>query len=146
MAESAGFVGKGTVLSREDPIGGGVYVAIAEVVDIDEYSLERNFADATHLTSDDGYEEEKPGFKKVAPFSFTANFIPDDGTQDFTTGVAKDWEDGVKRNYRIEFSHSSGKKYQFAARVGKLTFGGVTRDGMVAYKVELRPQGKVIEV
>ena len=61
MAATGAKLGTRTRFLREDPVGGGVYVAVAEVKSIGGPSLSRDAVEATHTESPDDHAEFIPG-------------------------------------------------------------------------------------
>jgi hypothetical protein len=56
-----------------------------------------------------------------ADVTFKCNFLPDDTTQGFaTTGILKDYEDGVLRNFELLFPDPGATKASFAAYVANI--------------------------
>lgn len=144
MAASAGIVGKGTVIKRGDGAGPEVFTAIAETRDISGYERMLKLAEATHLTSADGYEERKAAMKDVSPLNFSVNLIPTDTGvgMDATTGLGLDLENGTLRNFKLVLPDTGAAEILFAAYVTKLAIGAINKDNVIQAQIELSPQGK----
>ena len=71
MAATGAKLGTRTRFLREDPIGGGVYVAVAEVKSIGGPSLSRDAVEATHTESPDDHAEFIPGLKDERTIRYT---------------------------------------------------------------------------
>lgn len=116
-----GVIGLGTLLKIGDGALPENFSAIAEVKDITGPGLSREFAEFTHQQSSGGYREYKPTFKNSGDVTFKCNFLPDDTTQGFaTTGLLKDYEDGVLRNFELLFPDAGATKASFAAYVANI--------------------------
>ena len=103
MAATGAKLGTRTRFLREDPIGGGVFVAVAEVKSIGGPSLSRDAVEATHTESPDDHAEFIPGLANGGEVSLVLNFRPEHVSQGATAGLLKDFQDGVVRNWRIEW-------------------------------------------
>jgi len=116
-----GVIGLGTLLKIGDGGSPEAFTAIAEVKDITGPGLTREFAEFTHQQSSGGYREYKPTFKNSGDVTFKCNFLPDDTTQGFaTTGLLKDYEDGILRNFQLLFLDTGATLASFAAYVANI--------------------------
>ena len=116
-----GVIGLGTLLKIGDSGSPEAFTAIAEVKDITGPGLTREFAEFTHQQSSGGYREYKPTFKNSGDVTFKCNFLPDDTTQGFaTTGLLKDYEDGILRNIQLLFPDTGATLASFAAYVANI--------------------------
>ena len=103
MAATGAKIGKKTTFEKEDPVGSGTYVPVAEVKSLGGPSMSRDAVDATNFDSPDDYEEPIPGLKKGGEVSLVLNFRPEHVSQGATAGLLKDFQDGIVRNWRIEW-------------------------------------------
>ncbi len=118
---TAGVVGLGTLLKIGDGATPEVFTTVAEVKDITGPGLTREFAEFTNQSSAGGYREYKPTFKNSGDVTFKCNFLPDDTTQGFsTTGLLKDYEDGILRNFELVYPDPGATKASFAAYVANI--------------------------
>ena len=121
MTTSQGVIGRGTLLKIGDGASPEVFSAIAEVKDISGPGLTTEFAEFTHQQSTGGYREYKPTFKASGDVTFKCNFLPDDETQGFsTTGLLKDYDDQVLRNFELIFPDPGATKAAFSAYVANI--------------------------
>ncbi|MCK6478570.1 MAG: hypothetical protein HUU06_00315 [Planctomycetaceae bacterium] len=101
MAATGAKIGKKTTFEKEDPVGSGTYVPVAEVKSLGGPSMSRDAVDATNFDSPDDYEEPIPGLKKGGEVSLVLNFRPDHTSQGSSAGLLKDFEDGTTRTWRV---------------------------------------------
>ena len=105
----------GTLLKVGDGGGTEVFTTIAKIKDISGPGFNRGTHDASTQTTDWG--EIVPGIKMGGQVTFDINLIPTEGTHDQTTGLLKDFIDGVKRNFQLVFPDAGNTVWQFAAYV-----------------------------
>jgi hypothetical protein len=105
----------GTLLKIGDGGGTEVFTTIAKIKDIGGPAFNRGTHDASTQTTDWG--EVVPGIKMGGQVTFDINLIPTDGTHDESTGLLKDFIDGTKRNFQLEFPDAGTTTWQFAAFV-----------------------------
>lgn len=104
MAASNAISAHGTKLRRcNDPFPATTnYTTIAEVTSVSGPDFDRDFAEVTHMESE-GWKEFLPMNRDMGEITLEVSFVPTDPTLDFSTGVARDWVDGIKRNYQLVF-------------------------------------------
>jgi predicted secreted protein len=105
----------GTLLKIGDGGGTEVFTTIAKIKDIGGPAFNRGTHDASTQTTDWG--EVVPGIKMGGQVTFDINLIPTDGTHDESTGLLKDFIDGTKRNFQLEFPDAGTTTWQFAAYI-----------------------------
>ena len=91
------------------------FTTIAKIKDIGGPGFNRGTHDASTQTTDWG--EIVPGIKMGGQVTFDINLIPTEGTHDQTTGLLKDFIDGIKRNFQLVFPDPGNTVWQFAAYV-----------------------------
>lgn len=80
------------------------FTTVAEVGDFQGPKLKTDTAEATNLGSPNAYIERIPVFKDGGTFTCTANFLPQNATQSYSSGVLHDFDNRTIRNYQIVFS------------------------------------------
>lgn len=115
MAATQGTSGFGTLLQRGDGGGPETFTSVAEIYNISGPNPSRENIDLTHHESPSDYREYVPSFKDGGEISFDANFLPDNSTQDATTGILSDFENGTIKNYQIVFPNTANTTASFAA-------------------------------
>lgn len=102
-------MGYGTLLQVEQSPGGGSYVTIAEITNLDYGGVTTNMLDATNMDSPGGLTEEVPGLKKNNMWTFDFNYLPGNATQNNagTYGLMKLVLAGTLKNARIVWPNAS---------------------------------------
>jgi predicted secreted protein len=100
-------IGKRTQFLRENTIGGGVYSVCAEVKSIGGPTLNRDAVEATNMDSPDDHAEYIGGVADGGEISLVLNFRPDHASQGSSAGLAKDYFDGEKRGYQVQWPQFS---------------------------------------
>ena len=109
------------------------YVAIGEIregPDEDESVAE---VDVTHHKSPGRRREYIAGLVEGATLSMTCNYLPEDATQDRTTGLIKLFNDGTVRQYAIVEPRKTNAKW--------LTF-----DALITSKAITRPVDDAMQI
>jgi predicted secreted protein len=78
-----------------------VFTAVAEVKDIVPPQMERDSYEVTHHGSSDGYREYIPGWRDGTDAEFLLNWLPNNTTQDETTGLLSQFNDDELHNFQI---------------------------------------------
>jgi hypothetical protein len=117
MAESQAHAAYGTLIEVGDGGTPETFVVIAEVTSIAGPAQTRDTIDVTHMESPEGYREFIPSFKDGGTVTLALNFLPNDPTQDATDGIIADYENDVKRNYRITWPTAGTNRVSFSAYV-----------------------------
>ena len=107
----------GTLLKVGDGGGPEVFTAIAEVKDIAGPQLSTDTEEVTHHQSVRAFEEFVATIKRTGEVTFPVNWLPNDATQDFTTGIGNDYDDRTKRNFQLVYASSPTVTWAFAAFV-----------------------------
>jgi hypothetical protein len=103
MPPTGAKLGTRTRFLREDPVGGNVFAAVAEVKHIGGPTMSRAVVEATTTESPDDFAEHIPGIKEGGEVSLVLNFRPDHVSQGATAGLVADFDAGTVRNWRIEW-------------------------------------------
>ncbi len=132
----AGISAQGTLLARQTN-GAGAFTDVSELRDFTPPALSRNALETTtHNEDDDAYI---PGIRRHGDMTFTLNFVPDDATQDHTTGLQKSWFDGSRDVYRITFP--DGTMWLFSGYVTNFAPDAPV-DDVLTVEVTVRPTGR----
>jgi predicted secreted protein len=94
-------LGKGTLVQVERVNGSGVFVTIAEVLDVDGPGFAADPVEATHQLSPSNWMEFIPGLKDGGEVGFDIQLNPTDPTHDLASGVLGFFNDQTVRNWRI---------------------------------------------
>jgi predicted secreted protein len=135
--------GFGTQLQRGNggiPTPPETFSTIAEVKSITALNLTIETLDATSHSSTGGYREMLPSFKDAGQLTAELNFVPADPHQAPDTGLIKDFDDRVKRNFRLIFPDPDGTQVDFAAYVVGYQVNAPI-DGILSANLTLRITG-----
>ena len=114
---SAAISSFGTLLQIGDGGSPENFTTIAEVRDITGPQRTRNTIDVTNHSSPNGYEEFVMAIKRSGQMTFEVNFLgTTNATQDASTGLWADYENGTKSNWKMVLPSSYGT-ISFAAYV-----------------------------
>jgi len=103
MAETQAAIGFGTLLSFSNGASPPVFSVLAEVNDITGPGMSRELPDATHMESPGGWREFLGGLKDAGEITVECNHLPNNATQDASTGVLSLFGSGVRTAWRITF-------------------------------------------
>lgn len=138
MAATQARGGFGTKLLRDS--GGGTFVIVAEVGDINGPTVTQLTEDATNQDSPNGWSEKVSlGLKEAGDVTLTLHFLQDDAGQN---QLRLDAESFTLRNFRIVFP-SGTKRKSFSAFVTSVGAGYPVRGKMMS-DVTLSITGAVI--
>ena len=115
---SSAFRAIGTTLKLGD---GGSPEAFTTIAELKQISANRNqeFVDVTNHDSTNNFREELATFKG-AQVTFSGNFLPENATQDETTGIQEAFDSQTLDNYQLIFSNAGNHQFAFAAYIGDL--------------------------
>lgn len=133
MAHTAVPIGKTTKVEVDQGAG---YVKLAELKSLTPPRFQRAMPDATHMDSDDGYEEQVPGLKSMSDLSGDFNFI----TDAYMEQALADFEAGTIRSYKV--TYASGKVQTMNAYISAWGPAQVDVGTPMTRSVTLKPQGK----
>lgn len=119
MAATNALIGLGIQLARGDGGSPESFTAIAEVLNLSFPSLTKDQVEATHTDSPDGFREYIPGLKDGGEMTATMNFLPNNATQNNTSGgLLNDFiNQTTPRNFRITVPGSPQTTWTFLATV-----------------------------
>ena len=95
----------GTLIKIGDGGTPEVFTTIAEVKDISGPEVIRLMETVTHHSSPGGFREQIPTTKEVGPLTFPVNWLPDNATHSFASGLLQDLNDGTLRNFQVVWSN-----------------------------------------
>lgn len=78
-----------------------VFVSVAEITKLTALDMDRAVIDVSHHLSPSRYKEKLPGWRDAKSLPVEANWLPNDTTQDETTGVLSSFNDDLLHNYRV---------------------------------------------
>lgn len=126
---------QGTIIER-DPLGGGSFVAIAELRDISGPALSRNPIETTNHNDLD--ESFVVGIRRHGEVTFQIGYIPTETTHDDGTGLIESWQNGDRDVFRI--TYPDGTAWVFSGFVTNFAVAAPVDDGLVA-DVSIRTTG-----
>lgn len=131
----------GTLLQVGDGSTPESFATVAEVRDITPIGVNSDTEEVTHMSSPGGYKEYLPTLLDAGEVSFEVNWDPVAATHGYATGLLKDAEDQVLRNFQLLLPDPATTTWAFSAYVTavkpKTTVGGVLRSD-----ITLRPTGQ----
>lgn len=119
------------------------FTAIANVKSIQWNGRDVAELDLTHLQSDNGYKEFKPGFKDPGSVTLTVHFDPTHPTHVGSGGVSGYFEARTVFNFKLDFSSIFGKvctSKGYIKNPGDIT---VNPDNPVEASITIRCSGPV---
>jgi predicted secreted protein len=133
-------LGFGTLLKMGDGGGPEVFTTISEVTNVGTPSFSRDTVDATHHTSAGGVREFIGGLIDPGEVSVDMNWLPNDPTQDETTGLLAAALDGEQRNFKLVIPSSPPVTWNFTGLV--TAFSGATpMDDKMTANVTIKVSG-----
>lgn len=103
MATTEAMSAQNTYISTGNGASPEVFTEIAEVVSIGGPNEKADEIEATHLRSPGGYREFIQSFKDGGEVPLELNFIPNNATQDSSTGLRSEFASGATKNRKITF-------------------------------------------
>ena len=86
MTATTATIGFGVILAKGDAASPEVFTTIAEITDLSGPGLARDAVEATHTASTNRWREFLAGLKDGGEVSLTMNHLPNNATQDATSG------------------------------------------------------------
>lgn len=129
---------QGTIIER-DPLGGGAFVAIAELRDISGPALSRNPIETTN--HNDADESFVVGIRRHGEVTFQLGYIPTEASHDDTAGLIQSWQNGDKDVFRVTFP--DGTEWVFSGYITNFAPSMPVDDGLVA-DVSIRTTGTML--
>jgi len=100
MTTSA-FWAYGSQLQLGDGASPEVFSAIAEITELSGPKMERDAIEVTNHQSADGYKEFIAGMRDGGEVTIKANWLPNNATQDETTGLNSKFNLNTTQNWKI---------------------------------------------
>lgn len=100
MASSA-FWAYGSKLQLGDGATSEAFTDIAEITELVFLDMTRDTIDVTSHNSANGYREKMPGLRDAGKIAVKANWLPNNATQDETTGILAKFNDDLLHNFKI---------------------------------------------
>ena len=132
MAPTGALASNGTLLKLNG-------TTIAEVQDINGLDIENLMAEATNQSSA-GWFEQIPVLQKQDDLTFNIQFIPTDGTHNYTTGLYHQLYATSLATYTLVWSNVAGTTWTFSAYVKSIKPKAVVA-GKLEAAVTLAPSG-----
>lgn len=107
----------GTFLEYSDGASPPTWTSLAEVVNITGPGMSRELPDATHMQSPGGWREFIGGLKDAGEITVECNHLPNNATQDASTGVLSFFASGSTKDWRLRFPVSPEVTWEFEAVV-----------------------------
>lgn len=145
MTLSTGRVGLGTVFKVGDGESPETFTAVSNVVNITMSGRSVEEVDFTHLASDGGFREFRPGFKDPGELSLTCHYNPSDATLNGTAGLEYELNQGRVFNFKIDMTNAG---FAFMIYGQGYVSGGdfnFTGEDPITYEVTIRISGAVSE-
>lgn len=100
------------------------FATVAELLDLAGPNMTKDGIEVTNHDSDDGWKERLPGFRDGGDVSFSANWLPQNATQDGVDGVLSKFDDDELHNWKIVTAGGNdgtedGIEIEFAAFVSQ---------------------------
>lgn len=124
--------GKGTLLKMGDGAGTEVFTTIAEVKSIGGPSFASDTIDVTSHDSPGAYREFIASLIDPGELSFDINFVPTDATHNVSTGLLRDFQNRIRRNYKIVFPDTSATTWNLQGIVTAVQINAPTDDVLSA--------------
>lgn len=98
---SDAFWAFGSVVQLGDGATPENFVSIAEVTELPFLKMSKDSIETTNHSSPSGFRERIPGMKDAGSVDIKANWLPNNATQDGSTGVLAAFEDDLNHNWKI---------------------------------------------
>jgi hypothetical protein len=117
MPAASGIAAFGTLLKIGDGQVSESFATVAEVTDIEGPGGKTSTVDITNHSSPSAFKEIVPTTIDPGTIKLTVNFLPSAVTQNYNTGLLRDWIQRNKRNFQIIWPNVAGTYVTFAAYV-----------------------------
>jgi len=138
MAASKAWWAYGSQFKMGDGETPETFTAVAEIKDIDGPSITRASIDVTNQDSDDGWREHISGWRDGDTVTITANWLPNDATQDGDTGMFSHFNDDNNHNYQIVTPTAVGITISFAGHITSIPLSlPMEEHGQVEFEIKI---------
>jgi predicted secreted protein len=105
----------GTLLQFGNGASPETFTSLAEVNNITGPGMSRELPDATHMESPGGWREFIGGLKDAGEITVECNHLPNNVTQDASTGILSFFASGATKNWQMVFPTSPPITWGFEA-------------------------------
>lgn len=95
------------------------FTTIAELLTMSGPKMSADEAEVTNFSSTGGWKERIPTLLDGGEITCTANWIPQDATQDYTAGILHRFVNKTKQNYKLVFNDAGATTWTFSGYVLK---------------------------
>lgn len=124
--------GKGTLLKIGDGGGPEVFTTVAEVKSIGGPSFSSDTNDVTSHDSPGAYREFIASLIDPGDLSFDINFVPTAATHNASTGLLRDFQNRIRRNFKLVFPDTAATTWSFQGIVTGFQLNAPTDDVLSA--------------
>jgi predicted secreted protein len=136
---SAAVRSHGIAVKIDDGVGN--FTLIAELRDITGPGFDETILDITNHSTSAGYKEKLPGVQDSGQLTFDVNWVVQDPTHRYSTGLLRDKFNRTKRNFQIIWTDTGATLWAFAAYVKAFQPTGAV-DGILTARVTLEITGQ----
>jgi predicted secreted protein len=138
---SSAFWAFGSALQLGDGATSEAFTSIAEITELLAFDMNRDVIDVTSHNSTDKYREKIPGLRDAGSIGVKANWLPNNVTQDETTGILASFNTDTLHNWKIVLPGSIATA-SFAGFVSKIKADlPLEEQGVLEFSIEI--SGKV---
>lgn len=138
MAASNAWWAYGSEFKLGDGESTETFTAVAEVRDISGPTLSRDTIEVTNQDSDDGWKEYIPSWRDGDTVTIQANWLPNDSTQDDSTGMLSHFEDDDLHNYQIVTPTAIGITVSFSGFITQMPLSlPLTAQAQVEFSIKI---------
>lgn len=136
----SGIRAHGTLLKIGDGATAETFTSIAEVTNIQGPGLTADSLDMTHHASPSAFREFVQGLKDGGEVTLDLNYIPTAATQDASSGLLNDYENGTLRNFELVFPDAGNTTWSITGIVTNFTPAAPV-DGKLGASVTIKLSG-----
>jgi predicted secreted protein len=105
----------GTLVKIGDGGGPENFTTIAELMDIKGPKFKADTEDVTNHLSTGSWEEVVTTILRSGEVTFDVNFVPQNATHSYSSGVLRDFNNKTRRNFKLVFPDVGNTTWAFAA-------------------------------
>jgi predicted secreted protein len=98
---TSAFWAYGSTLQLGDGATSEAFTSVAEITELVFLEMSRDSIDVTNHSSADGYREKLPGMRDAGKIGIKANWLPNNATQDETTGLLAKFNANTLQNWKV---------------------------------------------
>jgi energy-coupling factor transporter transmembrane protein EcfT len=114
---SGAYSSFGTLLKIGDGGGTEVFTTIAEVKDISGPKIAMDTTEVTNMSSPTAFKEKVASLLDAGDVTFDVNFMPENATQGYSSGLLRDAVQRNRRNFKLVFTNIGNTTWAFNALV-----------------------------